>query len=105
MNNLEKSFINQKDIIGNELMNIGINIKDNSGEDKSLDDIIWDIAKVFFKIGLEDRRNCVILRYIINSMVGIRFANQLYKIIIDRIEELKWCNPSLYYKNRRNYTI
>jgi len=103
MDKLEKVFINQKDIAENVLKNIGIDIKNNCGEDKLFDNIIWDIAKVFFRIGLINKRNQIILIYVVENMVGIRFANKLYKIIYDRIEELKWCNPSLYNKYKMNY--
>lgn len=97
MNNLEKSFIERRDISGDVLKNIGINIVDNSGNYISFDNITWEIAKVFFKIGLGNNKNCLIFRYITDSMVGKRDSNQLCKIIIDKIEELKWNNPSFYY--------
>jgi len=103
MDNLEKAFINRKEIAGDVLKNIEINTINNNDEDRPFDDLIWDIAKVFFKIGLENKQNCIILRYITDNIVGIKYSNQLCKVIIDKIEELKWCNPSFYHKYKMNY--
>lgn len=97
MNELEKAFKYHINTSEQYLRQIGINIKDKQGTYKSFDNVVNEVAKVFYKMdknvaNIKDalkrsKQNDITKAVIMQNMVGIRYMNKLIVMINDLIDK------------------
>ena len=84
MDKLIETYINNELQANKALCNVEISTRNSKGNIKSFDNVVCEVIQLFVKIGL-NKPNEIILEYLCEAMVGVRYKYKLYILIYETV--------------------